>query len=75
MSSIPNPPNIPTPPDETRHGPVPPMGPNPAPTTQPGRDPAPNREKVGDNPALPPERAPFPEPDEELPETEHPSSI
>jgi hypothetical protein len=30
---------------------------------------------VGDNPALPPERAPFPEPDEELPETEHPSSL
>jgi hypothetical protein len=51
------------------------MGPNPAPTTQPGRDPAPNREKVGDNPALPPERAPFPEPDEELPETEHPQSL
>jgi hypothetical protein len=75
MSNVPNPPDVPTPPDETRHGPVPPMSPKPAPTTEPGRDPTPNREEVGDNPALPRERTPFPEPDEELPETEHPSSL
>ena len=63
---MPNPPDEPivTPPDDTRHGPVPPMGPAPK-ATDPGRAPVPNREKVRDNPVLPPERRPFPEPEAE----------
>lgn len=56
---------IPTPPDETRHGPVPPMQPDPV-RPDPGRAPLPpHPEKVGDNPVTPPARRPFPE-DEQI---------
>lgn len=60
---MPKDPNIPTPPDDTRHGPVPPMQPDPV-KPDPGRKPWPNPEKVGDYPVRPPDRDPFPEKDE-----------
>jgi hypothetical protein len=65
---------IPTLPDDTKHGPVPPMGPMPI-NPDPGRKPMPNPEKVGDNPVMPPARKPFPEPDEIVPPASHPKSL
>jgi hypothetical protein len=61
-------------PDDTRHGPVPPMG--PAPRSDPRRTtPRPGRKSPGDAPELPPARAPFPEGSEIEPETDHPKSM
>jgi hypothetical protein len=59
MADSPAPPDV-TPPDDTRHGPVPPMGPSPRKTID-GRDPNEKRNKTGDTPDLPPARAPFPD--------------
>jgi hypothetical protein len=44
------------------------MQPNPV-QPDPGRKPWPNPEKVGDNPVTPPDRDPFPEPGEVIPDT------
>lgn len=41
-----------TPPDGTRHGPVPPMQPGEI-HPDPGRKPVPNPQKPGDNPVMP----------------------
>ena len=65
---------IPTPPDGTRHGPVPPMTPAPI-KPDPGRAPLPNPSKPGDNPVFPPDRDPFPEQGTEKPPTSHPKSM
>lgn len=51
----------PTLPDDTRHGPVPPLQPTPRPAPDPGRHPVPNPDSPGDNPVRPPGRDPFPE--------------
>ncbi|WP_417307802.1 hypothetical protein [Devosia sp.] len=49
-----------TPPDGTKHGPVPPMQPGER-HPDPGRKPIPNPKKPGDNPVLPPGQDPFPD--------------
>lgn len=53
--------------DDTDHGPVPNLQPNPV-APERGREPLPNEDKPGDGVDVPPSRAPFPEkaPDQPL---------
>jgi hypothetical protein len=62
---------IPTLPDDTNPGPVPPMGPSP---TQPDNEDSPlPGDDPGDDPAVPPGQSPFPDSIE--PQTDHPQSL
>jgi hypothetical protein len=71
---MPNPesPDFRTPPDDTRHGAVPNLQPEPV-EHDPGRAPIPNPQKPGDNPVTPPGRRPFPD-GSELDDNGHPMS-